>query len=477
MKKLLAAILTLCILALPMGAGVAEGEDVYVLMNIPYADFYAGEVEGGASVDAVASSTLMKPRAGALAGGSYHVDPEGSDISGVVFPVRLTRRDMEKLSAMGGAEITDESRVEITVTLRGEESTAVYEGRDALFEAPSYSWYVLPEEPARYKPLTFEGDPVFGGVQGGGAVAVDGSAAFIYDRHADYVIRVTGMDEFLEDTAVSGIVLRADGAEVGLRHLANIWRGVELGFDRDSEVYAALAGKAITQIRYITDAADYTLETNLLVSDDALLPRLNGAYVELFPEFVREEYHDYWLECIQAYGHDAETAEAYYQQLTQACMGRLYGQEAIDAYAANPESMAFDCYFENGLAKLTISGNTISGADAEGNELFRHDYAYVGDEAVVYLGEALPVSLRVYATEDADAGLFAFFAFADDAPGTTQHIEYRYGASREDIANFTEGEYACWVASGILDGYRESMIKDCIKLFVDENVGEQEDAA
>ena len=136
MKKLLIVLLTLCLCAVSMVPAVAESAGIYVLMNIPYADFYANEAD--VAVDAVTSATLMKPRAGALAGGSYHVDPEGSDISGVIYPVYV--EDASMLPALGGVEITDDSSVEITVTLKGEEQTTVYEGKDALFEAPSYSW-------------------------------------------------------------------------------------------------------------------------------------------------------------------------------------------------------------------------------------------------------------------------------------------------------------------------------------------------
>ena len=60
----------------------AEG---YVLMNIPYAAFY--ESDGVTSVDSVSSATLNKTRNSGLAAGSYHVDPNGSDITGITFPV------------------------------------------------------------------------------------------------------------------------------------------------------------------------------------------------------------------------------------------------------------------------------------------------------------------------------------------------------------------------------------------------------
>ena len=112
----------------------------YVLMNIPYDKFYEAEVTEASGLDAVSSATLMKPRTAGLAGGSYHVDPNGSDISGVIFPVYV--EDLSVLAALGGTEITDESSVEITVTNRGQESTTTFTGSEALIEAPSYSWDV-----------------------------------------------------------------------------------------------------------------------------------------------------------------------------------------------------------------------------------------------------------------------------------------------------------------------------------------------
>ena len=47
--------------------------------------FYAAE--GDADVDAVSSATKMKTRA-SLAAGSYHVNSDGTDISGITFPVK-----------------------------------------------------------------------------------------------------------------------------------------------------------------------------------------------------------------------------------------------------------------------------------------------------------------------------------------------------------------------------------------------------
>ena len=56
----------------------------YVQMNIPYADFYkAAGVDNASEIDAVTSATKNKTRAGNLAAGSYHVNADGTDITGV----------------------------------------------------------------------------------------------------------------------------------------------------------------------------------------------------------------------------------------------------------------------------------------------------------------------------------------------------------------------------------------------------------
>ncbi|MBR0464627.1 MAG: hypothetical protein IJJ23_09675 [Clostridia bacterium] len=469
--KLIALALALCLLAGISAPSLAEENGAYVLMNIPYAEFYAAEVTDASAIDAVTSATLMKPRTGILAGGSYHVDPEGTDITGVTFPVYV--EDAAVLATLGGTEITDESSVSITVTNRGQESTTVYEGSDALFEAPSYSWYALAEAPAQYKTLTVaDGQPAFSAVNTE-AETVEATARLVYDRHADQVIATNGLGGVLGEQQISGIILTADdGTRVGLRHIANIWSGPEIGFTFDSAVYEALKGKAVSSIEILTRDGHYAFGTDVVIAEDQRLAALSDTYVELFPEFAKADYKDYWMECIKAWPVDDETAESLYTMLTTQFMGRLYGQEAIDAYGGNPESMVFDCFFENGLAKVTVNGNVISCVDAECNELFCHAYAYLEDVPVTYFGEEMPAALHIYQTEDADAGIFTYFAFSDDTLGEAYHIEFRYGETLENMGSYTEGPYAYWLTGAIQDGYSDRLIQSCIKLFVDENVGE-----
>ncbi len=235
----------------------------YVLMNIPYGEFYRAEAaENTPAVDAVTSATKTKPRTGSLAGGSYHANADGSDISGVVYPVFVT--DMSLLD--GYTKITDDYAVDITVTNRGKTTTTTYAGKDGLFEAPSHAWYLLSEKPARYKKLSADGS--FSAVSGR-ASSVEGVAAEVTygARHKNIEIKLTGTEGIEAGDPISGIVLTlSDGTTAALRHVANIWRGTEIGWDYDE---FDLLGKTITNIRYITQTGVIDYPVEIVLKNDA----------------------------------------------------------------------------------------------------------------------------------------------------------------------------------------------------------------
>ena len=234
----------------------------YVLMDIPYAKFYEAELgENDPAVDAVTSATKNKPRTGTLAGGSYHVSSEGTDISGVIYPVYV--EDLAWIK--DETEITDESSVTITVTNRGQETTTVYEGKDALFESADYSYYVLNEEPAYYKTMTIEeGEYQFSAITGASRT-VEGVEAEVKvgARHADVEIALSNTEGIEKGDPVSGVILTMDdGSKYALRHIANIWRATEIGWDAEE---FSLDGRKITNIRYLTQNSiiDYPVEISL----------------------------------------------------------------------------------------------------------------------------------------------------------------------------------------------------------------------
>ncbi len=201
---------------------------------------------------------------------------------------------------------------------------------------------------------------------------------------------------------------------------------------------------------------------------DALLNDLSGTYNELFTTICAPEYDDIWLERCTEYA-GAENAEAAAAMLKAACVGTIYGQEAADTYASNPENAQFDCFFVGGVSQFVFDGNRISGLDAEGHVVFDHAYAYEQTLNGV-------IACHVYKAEDADAGEFAYFCLAPDTPGSTYHIEFRYGGDLEALAQYYEGPLAYWLAAGIPADADETMIRNCIALFCLENLA-AEDAA
>lgn len=244
----------------------------YVLMNIPYDEFYKADVDNDVKVDAFTSATKNKVRTGSLAGGSYHVDASGDEITGVTFPVKVPAgTDLSKYT-----QITDDSKVSITVTNRGQESTTDYTGKDALFESASYSYYTLSEKPSYYKELTVNEDGTFsfGATQGTATTITEGVTAELMteSKYGDYQLDLDGLtDTIPSGTAIYGVIVSTkEGSDYGMRHLENIWRVSELawatGFTTavhncptSSEHYKAMMGQHIDKVTYYTANGIYEI--------------------------------------------------------------------------------------------------------------------------------------------------------------------------------------------------------------------------
>ena len=248
-----------------------KGQDVYVLMNIPYADFYKAELnkKNTVKVDATTSATKTKTRS-TLANGSYHADNTGEHISGITYPVKIKAgTDLSNLK-----QITDASKVSITVNMKGKEITTEYKGKDALFESADYSYYVLSTAPAYYKELTVN---EYGTYSFGKTTAtkktVEGAAIEKFktsSKYGDYQLnlnfdKVADSDQISENTKVlAAVITTIDGTQYGLRHVENIWKGTEFawgtGFTTQShgcpisgEHYASMMGKTIDAVTYYTE--------------------------------------------------------------------------------------------------------------------------------------------------------------------------------------------------------------------------------
>ena len=257
----------------------------YVLMNIPYSQFYAAE-QNNSGTDVVTSATKQKTLAGSLVSGSYHVNADGSDITGATFAVKV---GSEGIDWSKFKRVTDSDSVDITTSIKGKTSTTTYTGRDALFQAPSYSYYVLPkgETPVNYKEVTVDGSGnlKFGAVEGEAAVALpDVTAEFTTDsKYGDYEIDFNNLREQMVDTdgnqavVYGAVVNAADEAGniegYGMRALENIWKGKELawscgfvteahGSPLSSTYYKSMMGKTIKSVVFYTSTGTYTVAMN-----------------------------------------------------------------------------------------------------------------------------------------------------------------------------------------------------------------------
>ena len=249
----------------------------YVLMNIPYADFYRAEVGSNTEdVDAFTSATLNKTRTGSLVGGSYHVNSDGSDITGITYPVKIGDGvDLSKYK-----NVTDQDSVTIEVTNRGQTSSTTYNGKEALFENPSYSYYVLSQAPTSYKELTVSADgkldfgPIVGDVTEKTGVVAD---MLTESSYGDYQLNLDGLFAEDPDVSIYAVVLKTeDGMGYGLRHMENIWRKTALswctGFTpavhncpTSSEHYKSMMGKTIKEILYYTSEGNYKIPVDVYV--------------------------------------------------------------------------------------------------------------------------------------------------------------------------------------------------------------------
>ena len=248
-------------------------QDIYVLMNIPYADFYKAELNNNdVKVDATTSATKAKTRS-ALANGSYHADNSGEHISGITYPVKIKAgTDLSKLT-----KITDNSKVSITVNMKGKETTTEYNGKDALFESADYSYYELgTTAPAYYKELTVneKGSYSFGKTTAT-KKTVEGAAIEKFktsSNYGDYQLnlnfdKVADSDKISKNTKVlAAVITTTDGTQYGLRHVENIWKGTEFawgtgfttkaqahGCPISAEHYKSMMGKTIDAVTYYTE--------------------------------------------------------------------------------------------------------------------------------------------------------------------------------------------------------------------------------
>lgn len=258
-----------------------ENNGTYVVMNIPYGDFFAAEFEGGENVDAVTSATMNKAANENLTGGTYHLE-DNSKILGVSFPVLVK----EGVSLDDSLKVADEA---------------------ALYAAADFSYTELSDVPGYYKELSVDesGKFVFGETLGDAEELSGDTASVNTATHwGDYEI---DLDQSLSElTVFAAKVHTTDGASYGFRSLENLWRGFEIAFaTTDSyvephgntvvyEPYADLPGKTVDEVVLYTKDGVKKISVNLYlplkfdntleVADAKVSDKAAALTVEGYPE-------------------------------------------------------------------------------------------------------------------------------------------------------------------------------------------------
>ena len=234
---------------------------IYVQMNIPYADFYAAEINNEDAVDAVTSATNSKSirnSDGDLVGGTYNdynADAWSAGtqkevhIKGVSYPVAITPSELAQLTK------TDDKQAD-------------------------YYYTELESAPAAYKTATVkDGKISFGEAQGKTTKLEAKTELSTSTAWGDYLLDVD-TDAFSTGN-VYGVVISAekDGkiTTYGMRQEENIWRKTEIAWSSgikktephgnvlNYEHYVGLMGSTIKSVTYYTADGEYTIDADLYV--------------------------------------------------------------------------------------------------------------------------------------------------------------------------------------------------------------------
>ena len=439
--------------------------EVYVLMNIPYADFY--KADGVAGADTVSSATKQKTRA-SLAAGSYHVNSDGSDITGVTFPVKISDASvLEKYT-----QVTDKSEVTITTNIKGKENTVTYKGQDALFESASYSYYTLSDTPSYYKEATVneDGSLSFSEVKGEEPTTLTNAKTEFStsSKYGDYQLDITSEDLKNVNTVYGVVVSTKEGSSYGLRHVENIWKKTKLAWSTgfvteshgntlDSKDYAAMMGQTINKVTYYTDQGIYEIpmdqqvakkfDGEVSVADVSVKSEKTAITVSGLPNDFEEEYK------IDGIDEDAYSVEIKSDGKTTTRTINFKKALAKGRYTVTlsdkngnyvPISTTFNVYTETTPVKYNENDKdpAVVKADGVDEEEFQtylknitsvtvngKEYAASGKKAVKLITEDGKLDLSQDAFKDAKAGEGFAVTIAEDG---YQTYTFTYKVPEED---------------------------------------------
>ena len=467
-------------------SSVEEGY-VYGTVNLPYADFYYGEindVKESADMNLTAADPVDSIR------DTYDVV---SSATGSKWKSMFADVTYSQATATGG-EIIGLKDVNIAVpkALYNAAKEAIAEGkacRNKLLDIVG-SMTVTDTQPAEYKVLN--GDGTLTALKSETVVDKNATATITTSsRYGNYQVNTTS--EYLtgSNSEILGVIFETStGAKYGMQHLENIWRGgsqvsfaVKDGFKEshgntiDAARTKALEGATITKITFlIKDKADVIVNTNLLCKNllsDGQGGTASGAVfadgVEVpvtlsvpsdssykldsltFGRNALKEGTDYTLagNTITIKATDNTGIGSYTAKFTDAKYADISVSFVLkSAYADGsvkleggklvlPEGLELAAYL-NSISSLTINGKSIRGLQA--SALFNEDGSVNPDAAITNRdGSTTPVF--------EESGTYEIALTSVGYPSVTANVEVKKSEYKYVYAALTWAEF--WESEGV----------------------------
>ena len=265
---------------------VEESKTLYGKVNLPYADFYYGELKNLTAVSNDLNADAVDKAASLRADGMYDaVTSSTKNKFKSFFPTTYNSVNEDGSGKILGVK---DVNVAIDKALYDKVKKAIAEGKTSknpLFDiVKNMTLNADNAQPKEYKVIN--GDGTLTATKGDGTVVSPATATIsTINRYGNYGIKLSG-EGIPAAKDVDGVILKtSDGSMYAMKHLENIWvKTNEISFavkpdfvephgnHVNYKAYTSIEGKTITEIRYLVHGGD-----DVIVKTSLLCKKIPGA--------------------------------------------------------------------------------------------------------------------------------------------------------------------------------------------------------
>ena len=272
--------------AAPTTNPVEEAKTLYGKVNLPYADFYYGELKNLTAVSNDLNADAVDKAAGLRADGMYDaVTSSTKNKFKSFFPTTYNSVNEDGSGKILGVK---DVNVAIDKALYDKVKKDIADGKTSknpLFDiVKNMTLNADNEQPKEYKVIN--GDGTLTATKGDGTIVSPATATIsTINRYGNYGLNISG-EGIPAAKDVDGVILKtSDGSMYAMKHLENIWvRTNEISFavkpdfvephgnHVNYKAYTSIEGKTITEIRYMVHGGD-----DVVVKTSLLCKKIPGA--------------------------------------------------------------------------------------------------------------------------------------------------------------------------------------------------------